>query len=565
MSVFDPLDPNYMYFEYEGLGFARSADGADTYTQSVTGITEPASDFPFVTYFVLDPNRTQTLYIGGYQLWRSTDGAQTWNAAGPNTGASISAIAVNPNHSSQAIYGDATGMIYNGNLSGAGNTWTSSQPRSGYVSGFVFDPTQPGRIYATYATFRGQPSDSQVYVSSDNGNTWAAPAGSNLPDIPVHVLLIDPDVASTLYIATDLGLFVSLDSGATWAHDTSLPAVVTESLQIDKNGATKYLYAFTYGRGAWRVNLTPGAAECTYSVSPQSFSMAGGSGQLYSITVNTAPGCAWAATATQGLPYVRIQSPAGGVGPGTLYFTVGTNFSGSTRSLPIQIQDQTVAINQATLAVSALAFDELASAPAIPSLPYYRAGGFVSLTSNPADPVHSCTGSADLTTGWFVYTATASEQIDVSLVTGGYGGVVTAYPYANGKLGGQVGCATNFANPAANLSLQFAVTAGKVYAIEVAGVGYGLGSVTRVSLLVQVLPSVTITSGATSLPAGQTTQFAASVTGTPNTAVRWTAQYGTIDAKGNYKAPGNSVTDTVTAVSFADPNASASVTVTAQM
>jgi photosystem II stability/assembly factor-like uncharacterized protein len=568
MSAFDPLDPNVMYFEYEGLGFARTTDGSDTYALSVTGITEPAADFPFVTYFALDPNHTQTLYIGGYQLWQSTDGAQTWKAAGPNTGASISAIAINPNNSNQVIYGDWTGTIYNGSISPAGNTWTSSQPRAGYVSGITFDTTQPGRIYATYATFRGQATDNQLYVSADNGNTWQVRPGSNLPDIPVHVLLIDPDRASTLYIGTDLGVFVSFDSGVTWARDSSLPAVVTESLQIDKNGATKYLYAFTYGRGAWRVNLTPGATECAYSVSPPTFTMAGTGGQLYSITVDTAPGCAWAASSAQSVPYVRIQSPAAGVGPGTLYFTVGTNFSGSARNLQINIQDRTVNIAQTTLAVAANAFDELASAPAIPSLPYYRAGAFNDLTSNPADPVHSCTGRMDLSTGWFVYTATASQQIDVSSVTGGAPGVLTAYPYENGKLGGEMGCATNLSNPAANVSLQFPVTAGARYAIEIAGVGVALASLGRVTVLMQVLPVVTIASGATSLSAGQATQFIATVTGTPNTAVRWTAQYGTIDANGNYRPPANltpqTMTDTVTAISFADPDASASVTVTVQ-
>ena len=121
-----------------------------------------------------------------------------------------------------------------------------------------------------------------------------------------------------------------------------------------------------------------------------------------------------------------------------------------------------------------------------------------------------------------------------------------------------------------NLSLQFPVTAGGSYAIEIGGVGQALASIGRVTVLVQVLPTVTILSSSTSLSAGQTTQFTASVTGTPNMAVRWTAQYGTIDANGNYRPPANLTSgqpavDTVTAISFADPNGSASLTVTVQM
>jgi len=565
MSRFDPLDPNTMYFEYEFLGFAKTADGGNTYLPATHGIDEPAADFPFVTYFAFDPQNSLTLYLGGNQLWRSADGAQTWTAVGPNTGANISAIAVNPSNSGQVIYGDITGTIYNGAVNPAGNTWTSSQPRSGYVSRIVFDPTQPGLVYATYATFRGQPSDSQIYISTDGGNTWSAAGGSSLPDIPVHILLVDPDLSSTLYIGTDLGVFVSFDSGTTWASDNSFPSVITESLQIDRNGAAKYLYAFTYGRGAWRVNLTPGAAECTYAVSPQSFSMDGDSGTLYSIAVNTAPGCAWAASAIQSLPYVRLESPAGGVGPGTLYFMVGGNYSGASRFLQIGVQDQTLSIQQTAANQSSQAFDELSGATPISSLPYYRADGFSSLTSNSKDPVHSCTGTVGKTTGWFLYTAAASQRIDVIAAAGGLAAALTVYRMQGNVLGAEIGCATNSSNVAANVSLQFDAVAGNRYAIEISGYGQSLGSIGRVTLAVQALPVVTVSAGSTNLAPGQTTQFTATVTATPNTAVRWRAQYGSIDANGNYTAPATALTDTVTATSFADPNASATLPVTVQL
>jgi len=335
--------------------------------------------------------------------------------------------------------------------------------------------------------------------------------------------------------------------------------VVTESLQIDKNGPAKYLYAFTYGRGAWRVNLTPGAAECSYTVSPQSFAAAANSGTLYSVNVDTAPGCAWSASAVQSLPYVRLQSPAGGVGPGTLYFMVAANFSGAERSLPISVQDQTINISQPTLNTSVGAFDQLTGANVVSSLPYYRALGFNILTSSPSDPVHSCTGSADLSTGWFGLETPTSQRIDVTGSASAVATVLTAYTVAGNGLGPEIGCVTNLSNIAAAPSLQFDMAAGTRYVVEIGGVGQALGTIGRVTMTFQTLPVVTIEGGPT--------QFTALVTGTPNTAVRWTAQYGQIDAGGNYTPPagllpGQSLTDTITATSFADPNAFASVTVT---
>jgi len=558
VSLFDPMDANTMYSEYHGLGFSRSADGGSSSALAITGINEPAANFPFVTAVALDPRLSQTLYLGGHQLWRSTDGAQTWTSASPDTGAGITAIAVNPANSDNVLYGDLNGVIYNGSISGA--TWTTSQPRAGYLSHIAFDPTQAGVVYATYATFRGQPSDSQVYLSSDGGATWKAIGSASLPDIPVHVLLIDPDTSSTLYIGTDIGILVSLDAGNTWAVDSSFPSVVTESLQLDKNGPAKYLYAFTFGRGLWRVNLTPGVTECVYTVSPSTFSMDGNSGQLYSVNVNTAPGCLWAATAVQATPFpVRIQSPAAGNGPGTLYFTVSANYTGAARTLQFSVQDQTVTIQQAAASGTAASFDDLTGASIINSLPYLRAGRVSTLTSNRTDPVHSCTGSADQGTAWFIYKATTTQRIDVYNAAGGSAAVLTAYLLPNATTGGELACATNNSNVAANPSLQLDVIAGNSYAIEVAGVSAPLFTVT---VFVQPLPTVAIAYGVTPLAPGQTTQFTATVAGTPNTAVRWTATYGAIDANGNYTAPANATTDTITATSFADSNASATVSIT---
>jgi hypothetical protein len=73
----------------------------------------------------------------------------------------------------------------------------------------------------------------------------------------VHCLLVDPRRPERLFIGTDLGVFVSLDRGVNWAvENTGFAAVVTESLALAQTteGRT-LLFAFTHGRGAWRVEL----------------------------------------------------------------------------------------------------------------------------------------------------------------------------------------------------------------------------------------------------------------------------------------------------------------------
>lgn len=74
--------------------------------------------------------------------------------------------------------------------------------------------------------------------------------------------------------------------------------------------------------------------------------------------------------------------------------------------------------------------------------------------------------------------------------------------------------------------------------------------------------SVAITPATATIQTGATQQFTASVTGSTNTAVTWTATGGTVSASGLYTAPATAGTYTVKATSAADTTKSATATVT---
>jgi len=84
----------------------------------------------------------------------------------------------------------------------------------------------------------------------------------------------------------------------------------------------------------------------------------------------------------------------------------------------------------------------------------------------------------------------------------------------------------------------------------------GTATVTVLDVAVQVTPE------AITLRQGETTTFTASVTGTVNTAVSWSANSGSIDAAGVYTAPTAPGSYTVVATSAADGSKSAQATVT---
>lgn len=75
-----------------------------------------------------------------------------------------------------------------------------------------------------------------------------------LPDMPVHSIVVDPSDANTLYIGTDLGVFVTTNGGTSWLREnTGVANVIVEQLEIN-NGR---LFAFTHGRSVFSVALTP--------------------------------------------------------------------------------------------------------------------------------------------------------------------------------------------------------------------------------------------------------------------------------------------------------------------
>src|SRR5215471_9742101 len=260
----DPTNTNVIYGEFTGVSIQKSTDGGAHFAPATMGIND--GNFLFIAPFTMDPSNPQRLWTGGAALWRTTNGAATWTQASTGSfglGApGVSAIAVAPSNPNAVLAGMSNGNIKFtiAALSTTSSTnWFVATPRSGYVAGLTFDPVNALIAYAAYATFNQNPGVHHIYKSSDGGLTWVGIDGSGvtgLPDVPAHCVTVDPHNSSHLYVGTDLGVFVSIDGGANWAREnTGFANVITESLTVNTVGQTSTLFAFTHGRGAWRVTI----------------------------------------------------------------------------------------------------------------------------------------------------------------------------------------------------------------------------------------------------------------------------------------------------------------------
>jgi uncharacterized protein (TIGR03437 family) len=596
VSRVDPANVGIVYVEYVHGALAKSLDGGNTFQNVVNGITENSSNFPFIAWYLFDPNNSLRLYVGGAQLWRTENGAANWTAASapvdPVNGAldNIRSIAVSPADSNLVLFGMSHGRIFRNTntLAATGSTvWTSTQPRPGNVSHLEFDARQPSTIYATYTTFKTAPGDQHVYRSTDGGVTWAGIDGSGatgLPDVPVETLLVDPDDSGRLNIGTDLGVYASFDGGQTWVRDDNPFAnVITTTLAIDRTGGTKFLYAFTYGRGVWRVALAGGGASpCTYSISPTVLAT-DAIGGTFAVDLTTSPDCAWSVIppVTASNAFASAQGPAYGVGSGKVFISVPANHTTLSRTNTLLVENQLLTVTQPGALNSPLG-DEVSRPYVIASLPFAGFASNSSLTSSPGDPKHSCTGSANFRTGWFTFTAPADANIQVAVQalrsdnpSANSGIVIAAYPLSGTAIGPELACSTvpkDSAGPIQNAILTFSVNQGATYAIETASVTTGAASdiATMYIGAGPSLPAPTFDVGPAevTLKPGGTRRFQVIGSNLPNPAVRWTVtpQVGVIALDGTYTAPPSAAptTVTVTAQSVADLTLRAVSTVTIQ-
>jgi hypothetical protein len=343
-----------------GLGIQLCISGVNCdnslFNFVVTSSSVGGDDGAFYFPYTLDPQSSNALLVGTCRIWRGPRTGGVYTVLSPNfdtlssgtcSGSEInlvSAIAAGgptDANGSTVIYATTSGLgPINGPLNSptGGHVWVTTNATAGStsftdvtnngpqgsinpnqfpISSVAIDSsdTTGSTAYVTVMGFTAPPGSTtgtgHVWKTTNAGVSWTD-FTANLPDAPVNAVIVDSTNAN-VYVGTDVGVFVSPTSSASWTEvgpipgpnqSRFLPNVAVTALGLFNSGGQELVRASTYGRGIWQFNLnmTPG-----YQIAVSNSPLTAFSGQI--------PGFTGTATALNGYASSVTMSCVAGATP----------------------------------------------------------------------------------------------------------------------------------------------------------------------------------------------------------------------------------------------------------
>ena len=294
----DPLDPDQFYSGANNGGYLDKFNRRRGISREVNPYPwfysgEPSKDirerWQWTYPIIFSPVDPKTLYVSSQRLWRTRDGGRTWTAlsgdltrhapetmeksGGPITGdmngpevyGTIFSIGPGKKSVNTIWTGSDDGLVYV--TRDAGKSWTNITPKEmpafGRVSQIDASAFNDGAAYVSVRRPLLDDRAPYIFKTADYGRSWTKIVNGIRPDAYVHAVREDPNRPGLLYSATQHGVYVSYDDGATWQSlSLNMPDVPVADLIVEGNE----LVIATHGRGFWALDNVAPLRQATPSV-----------------------------------------------------------------------------------------------------------------------------------------------------------------------------------------------------------------------------------------------------------------------------------------------------------
>lgn len=248
---FDYINPSTIYFSTQNGTLYKSTDLGNTkiWLGTYNGF--------WIEPFFIHPTNNQWLYTASTNIYRSTNGGSTFSPIANNVATepviSMAQSTVNPDN---MIICGSYSILYVQVSTDGGFGWTDV---SGNIPGdpaiymrVTCHPTDPNTMYLVKTGFS---PGNKLYMTTDLGATWTNISG-DLPNVPQNDFLINPLITTDYYIANDLGVYKSTNSGVNWIREgNGMPFVPAMDFDYIVLGNTLKIRAATHGRSIFETDI----------------------------------------------------------------------------------------------------------------------------------------------------------------------------------------------------------------------------------------------------------------------------------------------------------------------
>lgn len=279
----EPGNPDIVYAEWQQGNLTRvdKTTGEMVYIQPQPAEGDPVERFNWDAPILISPHDPKTLYFASQRVWKSTDRGDSWTAISPDLTKDLERIEMPimgkkqswdnawdiyamSNYSTITSLAESPvkkGLVYAGTDDGLiqvsendGGTWrkiplsTLGAPATAFVNDIKADLYDANTVYACLDNHKYGDYKPYFYKSIDQGKTWKKMI-ANLPETTLVWRMVQDHIKrDLLFLATEFGIYTSLNGGAAWHQlKGGLPTISFRDLAIQKR--ENDLVGASFGRG----------------------------------------------------------------------------------------------------------------------------------------------------------------------------------------------------------------------------------------------------------------------------------------------------------------------------
>lgn len=268
-GMFVQVNPKNNKIIYTGFQFGnhyRLENGRNTRITPTHDIGEPALRFNWRSPVLISKHNPDVVYFCANKVFRSLDKGDTWEKIsgdltknkpqGNVPFSTISSFAESPLKFGLLYVGSDDGNLYISKNGGA--NWdliSTNLPQDRWISSIFPSTHAENTVFVSLTGYRMDELTTYIYKSTDFGKTWTSLKG-NLPHEAVNVIIQDAVNPDLLYVGTDEGAYLSMNSGAEWHCITGdYPNVATYDMLVHPRD--NELVLATHGRSMYVMDVKP--------------------------------------------------------------------------------------------------------------------------------------------------------------------------------------------------------------------------------------------------------------------------------------------------------------------